>query len=81
MQVHDQGVTRCGIVTATHPAASAAEVAAVLSSARINVSTTHVSSARADMERRGLPSMVRLSVHCTTTGAEIERTIDVLRTL
>ena len=81
MRVHDQGVTRCGIVTATHPTASAADVAAVLSSAQINVSTTHVGSARADMERRGLPSMVRLSVHCTTTGAEIERTIDVLRTL
>jgi len=81
MRVHDQGVNRCGIVTATHPTVSAAEVAAVLSSARINVSTTHVGSARADMEPRGLPSMVRLSVHCTTTSAEIERTIEVLRTL
>jgi selenocysteine lyase/cysteine desulfurase len=81
MRVHEQGTIRCGIVTATHPRASAAEVAAVLSSARINVSTTHAGSARADMERRGLPSMVRMSVHCTTTTAEIERAIGVLRTL
>ncbi len=81
MTVHDQGTARCGIVTATHPTASAADVAAALSSAKINVSTTHISSARADMEGRGLPSMVRMSVHCTTTSAEIERTIGVLRTL
>ena len=81
MIVHDQGTERCGIVTATHPAASAAEVAAVLSSANINVSTTFAGSARADMECRGLPPMVRLSVHCTTTSGEIDRTIAVLRNL
>ena len=81
MSVHDQGVERCGIVTATHPTASTTEVAAVLSAASINVSTTFAGSARADMENRGLPSMVRMSVHCTTTVAEIDRTIAVLRTL
>ena len=78
MSVHDRGITRCGIVTATHASVSAAEVAAVLSSASINVSTTFAGSARADMERRRLPSMVRFSVHCTTTRAEIDRTIGVL---
>ena len=81
LRVHDQGVDRCGIVTATHPTASASEIATMFSAEQINVSTTHVNSARADMESRGMLSMVRLSVHCTTTAAEIERTIDVLRTL
>ncbi len=81
MQVHDQGVARCGIVTATHPTASAAEVVALLASEHINVSTTTVGSARADMEARGLPPMVRMSVHCTTTDDEIERAVGVLRTL
>ena len=79
--VHDQGLERCGIVTATHPRASAADVAAHLASERINVSTTSVGSARADMEGRGLPPMVRMSVHCTTTSDEIDRATAVLRAI
>ncbi len=81
MQVHDQGTERCGIVTATSPEASSTEVAARLASAGINVSTTFVGSARADMEQRGLPPMVRMSVHCTTTVEEIERAAAVLRSI
>ena len=79
--VHDQGLERCGIVTATHPRASAADVAAHLASERINVSTPSVGSARADMEGRGLPPMVRMSVHCTTTSDEIDRATAVLRAI
>jgi len=81
MAVHDQGVERCGIVTVTHPSAPAVDVMQVLSAAKINVSTTVAGSARADLEARGLPSMVRMSVHCTTTSDEIDRTLDVLRTI
>ena len=75
MVVHDQGTDRCGIVTATHPTARRPRSRRRSRPQNINVSTTFAGSARADMERRGLPSMVRMSVHCTTTGAEIERTI------
>ena len=48
---------------------------------QINVSTTSAGSARADMERRGLPPMVRMSVHCTTTADEIDRTDRALGTI
>ena len=78
MTVHDEGIARCGIVTATHGSRSAAEVMAALAAQRINVSTTHAGTSRADMEARGLGLMVRLSVHCTTTDAEIARVLDVL---
>lgn len=81
MDVHDQGVERCGIVTATHSSMPAASVMTALSSHGVNVSTTSVTSARADMEIRGLPSMVRLSAHCTTTPDEIQRTLDVIASL
>ncbi|WP_040492137.1 aminotransferase class V-fold PLP-dependent enzyme [Ilumatobacter nonamiensis] len=81
MTVQDTGVERCGIVTSTHRSLSPAEVADRLTKASINVSTTMLGSARADLEPRGLTSMVRMSVHCTTTSDEIDRTLDVLRSL
>jgi selenocysteine lyase/cysteine desulfurase len=78
MAVHDDGIAKCGIVTMTHPTLDASAVVDRLADHRINASATFLGSARADMETRDLPSMVRLSVHCTTTSAEIERTIGVL---
>lgn len=77
--VHDPGIARCGIVTATHPTLPADEVSARLSDRGVNTSATFVGSARADMEARSVPSCVRLSVHCTTTTEELDRTIAVLR--
>jgi selenocysteine lyase/cysteine desulfurase len=79
MAVHDEGLDRCGIVTTTHPTVSSSAVAAQLAASRINVSTTFPGSSRADTERRGLPALVRMSVHCTTTSAELDRAIAVLR--
>lgn len=55
------------------------DVRTQLAASGINVSTTFAGSARADMEARGLPAMVRMSVHCTTTPDEISRTLDALR--
>jgi selenocysteine lyase/cysteine desulfurase len=79
--VHDDGIAKCGIVTATHPTLPASDVMAALSHHNINATTTYIGSARADMEARGLAPMVRLSVHCTTTPDEIERTTRVLAAL
>ncbi|MEP4648719.1 MAG: aminotransferase class V-fold PLP-dependent enzyme [Ilumatobacter sp.] len=73
MSVHDAGVAKCGIVTMTHPTLDAGEVVSRLATRGVNASSTFLGSARADMEARGLPSLVRLSVHCTTTPAEIQR--------
>ncbi|MEM9746184.1 MAG: aminotransferase class V-fold PLP-dependent enzyme [Actinomycetota bacterium] len=81
MAVHDDGVERCGIVTTTHPRLDSDALRARLTAAGINSSATFIGSARADMEARSLPPMLRLSVHCTTTPAEIDRTLEVLRPL
>ena len=78
LAVHDEGIARCGIVTVTHPSLSSEDVAARLSAEHINTSTTQVGSARADMEARNLSPMVRMSVHCTTTTDEIDRTVAVM---
>lgn len=78
MSVHDAGVAKCGIVTMTHPALESAEVVARLAGHRVNVSRTVAGSARADMEARDLPPMVRLSAHCTTTPDEVERAVAII---
>lgn len=78
MRVHDDGLAKCGIVTMTHPRLDSTDVVARLRERDINASSTFAGSARADMEARRLPPMVRLSVHCTTTTDELERTVDAL---
>jgi selenocysteine lyase/cysteine desulfurase len=77
--VHDLGSTRCGIVTTSHPDVDAESLRAALRAARINTTTTLADSSRWDADRRALPTMVRLSVHVTTTDAELDRAVDVLR--
>ncbi len=81
MAVHDAGVAKCGIVTMTHPALDSGEVVSRLATHRVNASSTFAGSARADMEARGLPSMVRLSVHCTTTSDEAARAAAIIGAL
>jgi len=76
--VHDLGTDRAGIVTASHPTIAASDLMQRLRELGINTSTTHVGSTRSDVAARDLPPMVRLSVHCTTTNDEIDRTLDVL---
>lgn len=78
MSVHDAGLEQSGIVTMTHLQLSAVDVAQRLRSLGVNVSATSADSARADMEARNLPSMVRLSVHCTTTLDEIDRAVQLI---
>lgn len=78
MTGHDEGIARCGIVTATHPTIASDLVRARLTEQGINTSVTHVGSSRADVERRDLAQMLRLSVHCTTTAAELDHVCSVL---
>ena len=51
---------------------------AALGRAGVNASVTFVGSSRYDVERRNLPPLLRLSVHCTTTITELERAVEVL---
>lgn len=76
--VWDEGVERCGIVTVTHPRVDAEALRARLVEHRINATTTPAGSARWDVERRNLPTLLRLSVHVTTTPDEVARTVEVL---
>jgi selenocysteine lyase/cysteine desulfurase len=71
--VRDQGVERCGLVSFTVAGRAADEVHRRLARAQINVSVSRVSSTRFDMEARGLPDLVRASVHYYNTEEEIER--------
>ncbi len=80
-RVYDQGVRQCGIVTfgrARSDGPTAEALAERLTEHRIHSSLTLAGSARYDVERRDLPTLVRLSVHYTTTVDELDRTVDVL---
>jgi selenocysteine lyase/cysteine desulfurase len=81
MTVYDEGLERSGIVTTATPMASSADLQAALAAEGINASVTFVGSSRYDVERRDLPPLLRLSVHCTTTVAELERAVDALAAL
>jgi selenocysteine lyase/cysteine desulfurase len=71
--VRDEGVERCGIIAFTVAGSDADEVQRLLAKRRINVSVSRVSSTRLDMEARGLPDLVRASVHYYNTAEEIDR--------
>lgn len=79
MTVYDEGIERSGIVTTATPSAPSAELRHALRAQSINASVTFIGSSRYDVERRNLPPLLRLSVHCTTTTSELERAVDVLR--
>jgi cysteine desulfurase/selenocysteine lyase len=76
--VHDQGVRRCGIVTFTVEGVPAADVAQQLSENGVNVSVSLVEFARLDLDHRGLPDLVRASVHYYNTEDELDRLITVV---
>ena len=76
--VYDEGVERCGIVTTATTSEASEHLATRLAEHRINAATTAATSSRWDVERRNLPVLLRLSVHCTTTDDELERAIEVL---
>lgn len=81
LTVHDEGRAKCGIVTASHPAIDSTTLSDRLRARGVNTSVTHVGSSRFDVERRDLPPMLRLSVHCTTTADELDRAAVVLAEL
>ena len=76
--VHDQGVRRCGIVTFTVDGVAAEDVQRRLAEQGVNVSVSLVEYARLDLQHRGLPDLVRASVHYYNTDDELERLISAL---
>lgn len=70
LPVYDLGREKCGIVTFTTPDRSAEEVQRDLRAKGVNVSVAWPDGALLDSTRRGLPKMVRASVHAFNTEEE-----------
>jgi selenocysteine lyase/cysteine desulfurase len=78
VRVHDQGQQRCGLVTFTVDGVPAPEVQQRLAQHGVNVSVSLVEYARLDLPDRGLPDLVRASVHYYNTEDELQRLVDAL---
>lgn len=76
--VHDEGDVRCGIVTTSRTGTESEELRVRLSAHGVNCTTTMPGSSRWDVDRRALPTLLRLSVHYLTTEDELARCMDVL---
>ena len=75
VHVHDQGQRRCGIVTFSIDGVAAEKVQQHLAASGVNVSVSLVDYARLDLENRGLPDLVRASVHYYNTDEELDQLI------
>jgi len=71
--LRDLGRHRCGIVSFTLDGVGARDIVARLRGQAINASGSSPSSTLLDATRRGLPDLVRASVHYYNSEAEIER--------
>jgi cysteine desulfurase/selenocysteine lyase len=76
--VHDLGERRCGIVSFSVPGHPAADMQRRLSAERINTSVSLMEYARLDLSARGLPDLMRASVHYYNTEDELERLVTVV---
>lgn len=76
--VTDLGSIKCGIVTFTCADRSAAEIVTDMRAGRINLSVSTPASTPIDAGKRGLPDLVRASVHYFNSEEEIERFAAVL---
>ncbi len=73
VEVHDKGATRGGIVTFAVDGVDAEHVHRSLLEQRMNTSTSPAGHARLDLPHRGLPTLVRASVHYYNDDEEIDR--------
>jgi len=80
VSVCDQGQVKCGIVTFVCKDRQAATIKAHLRQQKINCSTSDASWTRIDMDGRGLPTLVRASVHYYNTDGEIDALAENIRT-
>ncbi|GAA3024522.1 aminotransferase class V-fold PLP-dependent enzyme [Kitasatospora albolonga] len=78
VHVHDQGLRRSAIVSFTVDGHDSPDVAALLRSRDVNVSVSWATSAQWDLGARGLPTVVRASVHYYNTEDELSRLLDAL---
>lgn len=79
--VWDLGERPCGIVTATGNGLDPMAAKAALREQDINISVTAPASTLFDATNRGLPDLMRISVHYLTTEAEIRHGVAALAAL
>jgi cysteine desulfurase / selenocysteine lyase len=77
--LRDAGALRCGIVTFDVAGVPAEQVKRALARDRINVTVSATSSAVIDSLERGLPDLVRASVHYFNTDEELDRAVESVR--
>ncbi len=78
VSVHDKGVARGGIVTFTVDGFDSVDVQAQLLAQRINTTVSPAGHARLDLPYRGLPSLVRASLHYYNTVEEVSRFVSAV---
>jgi cysteine desulfurase / selenocysteine lyase len=77
--IYDPGAVRCGIVTFAVAGVPAELMKETLAREQINVTVSATSSAVIDARERGLPDLVRASVHYFNTEDELERAVNCVR--
>ncbi len=77
--VHDLGREKGGIVTFSHVSTDATRIKHELDRRGINTNLAVPKWARLDAEDRGLPTMIRSSVHAYNTEGEVDRFVTAVR--
>lgn len=78
VKLHDLGAEKCGIVTFSVDGVHSADIQRRLTEEKINVTVSLEEYSRTDLGERGIPHMIRASVHYYNTEEEIERFCQVL---
>jgi cysteine desulfurase / selenocysteine lyase len=76
--VHDLGLRKCGIVSLSVDGLTSTEVKDALAERAINVSVNPGHYTLFDMEARGLPDLVRASVHYYNSEDEVDAFVDAV---
>ncbi len=80
-RVHDLGERRCGIVGFSLDGIAPDAAIAAAAAEKINISRSHVTSTRLDMQGRDLELINRVGLHYYNTDEEVDRLIAVLKSL
>jgi selenocysteine lyase/cysteine desulfurase len=81
VRTYDAGRTKCGIVTFAVEGVESETLRTRLAERRVNVHLSEPGDTRLDFEARGLPTMIRASVHYFNTEAEVTRFCDLVEEL
>ncbi len=81
VELHDLGVQKCGIITFTVDGQNPQETRRELAKQKTNVSVSLAEYTRIGMDKRGLASVVRASVHYYNSEEEVERLCDFIARL